>query len=121
MITVVLLALLFLRALRREPMERSLERTETVVTDIRSALNPPDAVLVGPREQRFAGQAQGDMVWFHVCLLMFKPNRCLADVPLDPMVIHSIRAGPEPETAVGSRCCPKLQECRGHRKVRPPA
>ena len=83
MITVVLLALLFLRALRREPanerMERGLERTEKIVTDLRSALNPPDAILVGPREllscsQRFAGQAQGDMIWFHVCLLMFKPQ-----------------------------------------------
>lgn len=52
MITVVLLALLFLRGLRREPaserMERSLERTATTVTEIQRALNPPDAILVGP-------------------------------------------------------------------------
>lgn len=135
MITVVLLALLFLRALRREPanerMERSLERTETVVTDIRSALNPPDAVLVGPREllscsQRFAGQAQGDMVWFHVCLLMFKPQ-ALFDALLRPAVenpmVRSVQfvLDRSQQPLWESEVLPKLQECRGYRKVRPPA
>lgn len=134
MITVVLLALLFLRGLRREPaserMERSLKRTETTVTEIQSALNPPDAILVGPREllscsQRFAGQAQGDMVWFHVCLLMFKPQS-LFDALLRPAVenpmVRSIQfvLDRSQEPLWESEVLPKLQECRGHRKVRPP-
>jgi hypothetical protein len=42
-------------------------------------LRPPDALLIGPQQlraesARFASQAQGDMVWFHVCVLMFKPQ-----------------------------------------------
>ena len=77
LIAVVLLALLFLRDLRRERaserMEGSLSRTEAAVNHIQSALNPPDAMLIGPRQLRaaseqFARYAQGEMVWFHVCL-----------------------------------------------------
>lgn len=135
MITVVLLALLFLRGLRREPvserMERSLERTATTVTEIQSALSPPDAILVGPRQllacsQRFAGQAQGDMVWFHVCLLMFKPQS-LFDALLRPAVenpmVRSIQfvLDRSQEPLWEAEVVPKLQACRGREKVLPPA
>ena len=134
MITVVLLALLFLRGLRRERvserMERSLEQTETAVTDIQRALKPPDAILIGPRQllacsQRFAGRAQGDMVWFHVCLLMFKPQ-FLFDALLRPAVenpmVRSIQfvLDRSQEPLWESEVLPKLRACRGHEKVRRP-
>ncbi len=134
MITVVLLALLFLRGLRRERvserMERSLEQTETAVTDIQRALKPPDAILIGPRQllacsQRFAGRAQGDMAWFHVCLLMFKPQ-FLFDALLRPAVenpmVRSIQfvLDRSQEPLWESEVLPKLRACRGHEKVRRP-
>jgi hypothetical protein len=83
MIFVVLLALLFIRDLRREHLteriEASLGRAEAGITAIQGHLSPPDAVLVGPRHLRtvtesFSARARGEMIWFHVCLLMFKPQ-----------------------------------------------
>ena len=83
MIAVVLIALLFLRDLRRERhaerMAECVQQTEAVVKEIQAKLIPPDVILIGPRQLRTASEgflvrARGDMVWFHVCLLMFKPQ-----------------------------------------------
>ncbi len=133
-ITVVLLALLFLRDLRRERagerMERSLERAETAVTHIQRALNPPDAILIGPRQlrtasERFVRQAQGDMVWFHVCLLMFK-TQSLFDTLLRPAVenprvrsIHFVLDVSQ-QQLWNSEVVPKVRACYGHAKVHEP-
>ena len=93
MITVVLLALSFCAACGGSVSAsawRAAGANRNGFTDIRHALKPPDAILIGPRQlacsQRFAGQAQGDMVWFHVCLLMFKPQllRPAVENPIDP-------------------------------------
>ncbi len=91
-IALVVLALLLFRDLRREAqdellMERS-ERTETAVAGLLAGLKQPDALLIGPRELRtaseaFARRARGEMVWFNVCLLMFKPQS-LFDALLRP-------------------------------------
>ncbi len=93
-IAVVLFSLFFIRDLRREPlmeqMRDSLRKTENGVIDIQSALSPPDTILIGPQQlraesERFARQAQGEMLWFHVCLLMFKPQ-VLFDALLRPAI-----------------------------------
>lgn len=66
------------------------------------------------------------MVWFHVCLLMFKPQS-LFDALLRPAVenpmVRSVQfvLDRNQEPLWESEVLPKLQACRGHEKVRPPA
>jgi hypothetical protein len=83
MIFVVLMALLFIRDLRREHfterIDASLGRMEAAINVLQANLAPPDAILVGPRQLRtvtenFSRRASGEMIWFHVCLLMFRPQ-----------------------------------------------
>jgi hypothetical protein len=91
-IALVVLALLLFRDLRREAQDEKLlersERTEAALEGIRNGLVPPDVVLLGPRQLRpasvsFARGAYGEMIWFNVCLLMFKPQS-LFDALLRP-------------------------------------
>ena len=134
LIAVVLLALLFLRDLRRERaserMEGSLSRTEAAVNHIQSALNPPDAMLIGPRQLRaaseqFARHAQGEMVWFHVCLLMFK-TQSLFNTLLRPAVENPSVTSIQFVLDVSQRelwnteILPKLRDCSGRAKVQTP-
>ena len=88
----LILALLLLRDLRREDRDEeeaaAVARMNESLGMIRSSLTPPDIVLIGPRQlrsesERFARQAQGDMLWFNVCLAMFEPQE-LFDVLLRP-------------------------------------
>jgi hypothetical protein len=134
MLAVVLLALLFLRDLRRERHAERLDahvaQTATAVKELQGALRPPDAILVGPRQLRavtegFASRAHGDMVWFHVCLLMFKPQS-LFDTLLRPAIenplVQSIQFVLDPEQGElwESAVLPKVQRCRGQDKVKVP-
>jgi hypothetical protein len=134
LIAVVLIALLFLRDLRRERvderMAQSLARTETAVTHIQSTLSPPDAMLIGPRQlraasERFARQAHGDMVWFHVCLLMFK-TQALFDTLLRPAIDNPLVTSIQFVLDVSQQelweaeVVPKLRACSGHGKVHEP-
>lgn len=82
-IALVLLALLLFRDLRREAQDEELleasERSEAALEAIRHSLEPADVILLGPRQLRpssveFARGAHGEMAWFNVCLLMFKPQ-----------------------------------------------
>lgn len=93
-ITLVLVAILLLRQLRHEEREERVEnttgRTEQLLGKLQDALKTPEVVLVGPRalrasSERFARQARGNMVWFNVCLLMFRPQE-LFDCLLRPAV-----------------------------------
>jgi hypothetical protein len=133
-IAVVLMALLFLRDLRRERvserMAESLARTEAAVTHIQSSLSPPDAILIGPRQlrtvsERFAKHAHGDMVWFHVCLLMFK-TQSLFDTLLRPAIenpmVRSIQfvLDISQQGLWETEVQPKLRLCSGHGKVHQP-
>ncbi|GIX49396.1 MAG: hypothetical protein KatS3mg131_3607 [Candidatus Tectimicrobiota bacterium] len=133
-IALVLLALLFLRDLRREgERERALalaERTATAVTHIQAALRAPEVVLIGPRQlrpasARFAQRARGDMVWFNVCLLMFKPQ-ALFDTLLRPAIENPHVTAVQFIADEGERALwyeevlPKVQACTGHGKVREP-
>jgi hypothetical protein len=130
-ITLVLVALLLLRQLRHEEREERVEhttaRTEQMVLAVQAGLARPDVVLVGPRHLRsasetFARQARGDMVWFNVCLLMFRPQE-LFDCMLKPAVenprvtrIEFVLDESEREHW-RNHVTPKLAGCRGRAKV----
>lgn len=91
-VALVILALLLLRDLRREGKDEhdaeSIGRLRDAIQRLELAVQPPEILLVGPRElrresERFARQARGEMLWFNVCLSMFEPQE-LFDVLLRP-------------------------------------
>ncbi len=134
MLTLVLVALLLLRQLRQESrderMEDAASRTEALVRTLQDQMRLPDAVLVGPRQLRaaseaFARQAHGNMVWFNVCLMMFRPQD-LFDVLLKPAVDNPGVTRIEFILDEGERenwrthVVPKLAACDGAAKVAEP-
>lgn len=97
-LSVVLLALLFIRDIRREntneKMEKKIDFIGNIVKHIKSDLEPTEAILIGPKNLRaesetFSRKAKGDMVWFHVCLLMFR-NQELFDLLLKPAIENNL-------------------------------
>ena len=130
----LLLALLLLRDLRREQQQvritERIEGTEAAVMKIQTALHPPDAILIGPSQLRsvsgqFARRALGEMLWFNVCVLMFKPQ-ALFDALLRPAIenprvtaIQFILDESEKERWHGE-LMPKVKACTGPEKVRQP-
>jgi len=133
-IFVVLMALLFIRDLRREHfterIDASLDRTETAMKAIQTSLRLPDAVLIGPRQLRtatesFAARARGEMIWFHVCLLMFKPqplfNSLLRPAIENPLVTSIQFILDKSQLELWHReVLPKIDACPGKTKVREP-
>jgi hypothetical protein len=133
-ILLVLIALIFVRDLRHE---RGFDEMETGIKDglarmrwIESSLRPPDAVLVGPQSLRaqseaFSREAAGEMTWFHVCLLMFRPQE-LFNVLLRPAIenprVTSIQfvLDESERQAWEEHVVPKVRQCPGHEKVQPP-
>jgi hypothetical protein len=130
-LTLVLVALLLLRQLRHEEREERVEdiagRTEGLIVKLHDVLKAPDVVLIGPRQLRtaseaFARQARGEMMWFNVCLMMFRPQE-LFDCLLRPAVEnpHVTRIEfvlDEAERANWrDHVEPKLAACRGREKV----
>jgi hypothetical protein len=88
-VILVILALMLVRDLRREDREErqsaTIESALGSIRDLRSAISPPDVLLIGPSELRavtteFAQRARGDMVWFNVCLSMFEPQSLFDDL-----------------------------------------
>ena len=56
----------------------------------KSALNPPEATLIGPRSlraetRRFVETARGQMIWFNVCFTMFRRQEVF-DMLLRPAI-----------------------------------
>jgi hypothetical protein len=133
-ITLVLVALLLLRQLRHEAREERVEdatvRVEHAVLKLQDTLKVPDVILVGPRQLRaaseqFARQARGKMMWFNVCLTMFRPQDlfdCLLRPAVEnPLVTHIefvLDASEREHWA--SYVAPKLAVCRGREKVAEP-
>ena len=134
MITLVLIALMFIRLLRSEhraeEMSATAHRSEILLNDLAQSAKPPDAIVVGPRELRqastaFAQRAQGDMVWFNVCLSMFKPQP-LFDTLILPAIENPLvtsiafvldeRQRPQWKSDVW----PKVVACGGTQKFRDP-
>jgi hypothetical protein len=133
-IVLVILALILIRDLRREERDEhetaALERTERGVASILAAIHPPDAILIGPphlgvESERFARHAEGEMVWFNVCLLMFVPQ-ALFDVLLRPAIenpqVTSIQfiLDQREQQRWREAVLPKVRQCQGHAKVHEP-
>ena len=130
-IALVLLALLLIRDFRserhEERMSDSTERSEAILRDIRSALEPPEAILVGPSQLRtaseqFARRIRGEVVWFNVCLLMFRPQQTF-DMLLRPIIenpqVTSVRfiSSQSEKELWQTEMVPKVAACPGGGKV----
>jgi hypothetical protein len=134
MIFVVLMALLFIRDLRREHfterINTSLEHMDAAIKALQANLAPPDVILVGPRQLRtvtesFSTRASGEMVWFHVCLLMFKPqslfNTLLRPAIENPLVTSiQFILDQTQQDLWQQEVRPKVDACPGKAKVREP-
>jgi hypothetical protein len=133
-LAVFLVALLFIRDIRRENlderMHETLARNEAAVARIERSLHPPDTILIGPehiRESsaRFSREAAGELVWFNVCLLMFRPQS-LFDALLRPAIENPRVTGitfvldPEQRALWDAEVVPKVAALPGGAKVRPP-
>lgn len=133
-VVLVLLALILLRDLRRESREERqtalLESSAGAIPQLRALLSPPDVLLVGPRglraaSEQFARTAQGEMLWYNVCLLMFVPQD-LYDALLRPAVenpaVTSIQfvLDRREEQRWRENVLPKLTQTSGHEKVHEP-
>ncbi len=134
MIALVLVALLFLRAMRLERagehLGDELSRIARDTSATRAAVRPPDAELVGPSRIRddsaaFSRHARGEMTWFHVCLRMFQPQS-LFDVLLRPAIenprVTAIRfvLDADQRDLWRDHVAPKLEAIRGAEKVLEP-
>ena len=130
----VLIALLFIRDLRREgkreALEESVKHSEQMLNEVRKALKVPDTILIGPGELRtqsayFSGNAEGEMLWFHVCLLMFRTQE-LFDILLkpaleNPKVTSVTFVLDEKQKALwNTEMAPKLAACPSARKMKEP-
>ncbi len=130
----VLMALLLIRDFKREHhAERVVaftERTERVLQDIQSALKPPDAILIGQSKllftsKQFAQRGQGEVVWFNVCLLMFRPQATF-DALLRPFIenpqITSIQfiSDSSGKESWQSEVMYKAKTCPGYEKIKEP-
>jgi len=134
-VSLLLLALLLLRDLHREGREDEqtamARETNARVGQIAESLVRPEAVLVGPRQLRdyslrFARDAQGEMVWFNVCLTMFRPQ-ALFDALLRPALengaVTLIRfvLDPGERERWDQDVLPKARACAGFEKLAEPS
>jgi hypothetical protein len=133
-LALVLLALLLIRDLKRESeSEKVLELAKTAeasLSRIESIIEPPQVVLFGPSQlvsesERFSSRARGDMIWFNVCLTMFRPQ-ALFDTMLRPAIDNPLVSSilficDEKEKALWeSDVMPKVRQCRTPEKVKEP-
>jgi len=133
-VLLVLLAMLLFRDLRRESHDEQLgeavRQAKNTLEEVRLAIHPPDAILVGPRHlraesRRFSEMARGEMVWFNVCFLMFK-SQDVFDLLLRPAIenplVTSIQfVSNENEKSLWEQhMLPKIKACDGTQKVREP-
>lgn len=134
MITLVLIALLFIRDLRRERQTEdviaTVNQSEQLLREMRSGMTVPDVELIGPnqlREEstRFGRNARDEMIWFHVCLLMFRPQPLFDDLlrpAIENPAVTSIQfVLDESETdRWDDDVLPKIEACDGSEKVQEP-
>lgn len=133
-IILVLMAVVLLRSLRNEHRAELLtdaaSRMEGALRDIQAALNPPEVILIGPRQlrkesERFAREARGEMIWFNVCCLMFRRQE-IFDTLLGPAIANPAVTAVQFVSNEGERqlwataLLPKIRQCAGHEKVREP-
>jgi hypothetical protein len=133
-IVLAILGLLLIRDLRSESraegLAETVAETKAAVDEIGMSLRPTEAILIGPRllrreSERFARSAHGEMIWFNVCLTMFKPQE-LFDVLLRPAIenpaVTAIQfiSHPTEQSLWEAAVLPKIRQCAGCEKVREP-
>jgi len=131
-LTVILIAILFIRDLRRdqthEKIHAIIKTNRDALQHIQTSLVPPDIVLIGPAQLResskqFSARARGNMTWFHVCLSMFRPQP-LFDTLLRPAIENPRVASiqfvlDESEKALwDAEVMPKVKACNGSDKIK---
>jgi hypothetical protein len=133
-IAVVLIALLFIRTLRREhvtdQIRDEVHSVASGILSLQSSLKAHDTVLVGPStlsevSSQFSEGARGEMIWFHVCLTMFRPQP-LFDSLLKPAIsnprVRSIQfiLDPAQQELWRTEVQPKVDKCVAPEKVGDP-
>ncbi len=133
-IALVLIALLFLRDLRHESemnkISTAAEKANTILGDIKAYIRPSEVTLIGPTELRaaselFARKGQGEVVWYNVCLRMYKAQEPF-DVMLKPFLenpkVTTLRfvLGKGEKERWQNDVLPKIKACDGHKKVTEP-
>ena len=95
-ITLVLVALLFLRDLRNEgrweALDEATQMSVHLLQEIKAVTPEPDIDLIGPSRLRcataqFAGRCQGTVVWFNACLEMLATKE-LSTALLHPFLVN---------------------------------
>lgn len=95
-ITLTLVALLFLRDLRAEErwdaMGEASKESLRLLVEIQSAIHPAEIDLIGPARLRcaaaqFAARAQGEVVWFNACSHMLE-TKDLFDAIVHPFLLN---------------------------------
>lgn len=133
-IALVLIGLLLFRSLRSQAQIEELSVTARSGLDslakIQASVHTPDALLIGPRDLRatseeFARRAHGEMIWFNVCLRMFRPQ-ALFDSMLkpaieNPRVTSILFVSDEGEKQMWETdVLPKVKACNASNKVLEP-
>ncbi len=133
-VTVVLIALLFIRDMRQdhslERIEESLKNSEVSLNAIKNCVQPTDVKLVGPGQLRevtkqFSLRAHGEMIWFHICPLMFR-RQALFDALLKPAIdnpnVDSIQfiMDKRQRELWDNELAPKISACSQNVKVKEP-
>lgn len=133
-IVLALLGLLFINFMRHtrnnELTAEQVDLTARAVSNIQSALQLPDVILIGPRHLRAANEQfirnmSGETIWFNVCLSMYKPqplfNALLRPAVENPMVSSIRFVLDESQKDLWQQVIqPKIAECASHAKVKEP-
>lgn len=133
-VAVVLIALLFIRDLRHEGqterIDEGLRETSEALKLMSSQMTPPEVLLIGPGKLRqvtreFSQRARGEMVFFHICPLMFRRQE-LFDELLKPAIqnpqvtsIHFI-TDKRQQKLWEAELQPKIEKCSDKDKVATP-
>lgn len=130
----LLIAILFVRGLRHEKqvegVENTIARSDRTLSHLAQGLGMPDVQVVGPKDlqgmtRQFSERAIGGMVWFQVCLEMFRSQE-LFEAFLKPAIenqqVDSIQfiSRKEQVPIWDSEIRPKIAKCEGGAKVREP-
>jgi hypothetical protein len=131
---IVLMALLLLRDFRRETQadaqSTAIEHSLKLIEEIKYSLRPSEVTLIGPSELRsaslqFAQKGEGEVVWFNVCLRMYKAQPPF-DIMLKPFIenplVTSLRfvLNNSEKERWQIDVLPKVQVCKGRAKVQEP-
>ncbi|NJC88355.1 MAG: hypothetical protein FIB02_07465 [Desulfuromonas sp.] len=131
-IAVVLIAMLFLRDLRRENVNErhnlEVQQIRSDVKDILARISLSDTHLIGPQHihqamEDFCRRARNEMLWFHVCPLMFR-QQAVFDAMFKPVIenprVTSVQfvLDHKDRELWDSEVLPKIRQCTGCVKVR---